>query len=105
MEGRRRCLPRWSRLLSLAHRTWLCRCAFPRGGESSMMSSLLEKGKDQGYLLSDEIIDMFPNAEEQMDSLEEFYSALVAQGIEVLDQKPPVPEPARRTPERTRTQA
>jgi RNA polymerase primary sigma factor len=55
-----------------------------------MIANLLEKGKDQGYLLSDEIIDMFPNAEEQMDSLEEFYAALVAQGIEVLDQKPAI---------------
>ncbi len=64
-----------------------------------MIASLLEKGKDQGYLLSDEIIDMFPNAEEQMDSLEDLYSALVAQGIEVLDQKPiapPVPPPPAR---------
>jgi RNA polymerase primary sigma factor len=70
-----------------------------------MMSSLLEKGKDQGYLLSDEIINMFPNAEEQMDSLEEFYSALVAQGIEVLDQKPAAPAPVPKAPARTRAKA
>ena len=55
-----------------------------------MIANLIAKGKDQGYLLSDDIIDMFPNAEEQMDTLEEFYSTLVAQGIEVLDQKPVV---------------
>ena len=47
-----------------------------------MDSSLLTKGKDQGYLLSDEIIAAFPNAEEQLDSLEEFYSAIVAEGID-----------------------
>ena len=64
---------------------------------------LLEKGKDQGYLLSDDIIEMFPNAEEQMDSLEEFYSSLVAQGIEVLDQKPPVV--VKPVPERARSRA
>ncbi len=57
-----------------------------------MIANLIAKGKDQGYLLSDDIIDMFPNAEEQMDTLEEFYSTLVAQGIEVLDQKPEVRE-------------
>jgi RNA polymerase primary sigma factor len=55
-----------------------------------MDTSLIEKGKDQGYLLSDDIIAAFPNAEEQMDTLEEFYSALVAQGIDVLDQRPEV---------------
>ena len=53
-----------------------------------METSLLAKGKDQGYLLADDIIAAFPNAEEQVDSLDEFYSALVAEGIEVLDQPP-----------------
>jgi RNA polymerase primary sigma factor len=56
-----------------------------------MNSSLLTKGKDQGYLLSDEIIAAFPDVEEHMDSLEEFYSAIVAEGIEVFDQKPVAP--------------
>ena len=56
-----------------------------------MDSSLISKGKDQGYLLADEIIAAFPNAEEQMDSLEEFYSAVVAEGIEVFEQKPAAP--------------
>jgi len=56
-----------------------------------MDSSLLTKGKDQGYLLSDEIIAAFPDVEEHMDSLEEFYSAIVAEGIEVFDQKPVAP--------------
>ena len=67
-----------------------------------MDSSLLTKGKDQGYLLSDEIIAAFPNAEEQLDSLEEFYSAIVAEGIEVFDQKPAIPlRPVAPTPTRT----
>ncbi len=57
-----------------------------------MDTSLITKGKDRGYLLSDEIIAAFPNAEDEMDTLEEFYSALVAEGIEVLDQ-PPAPSP------------
>jgi RNA polymerase primary sigma factor len=53
-----------------------------------MVTSLLEKGKDQGYLLSDEIIALFPNAEEQIESLDDLYSWLVSEGIEVLDQLP-----------------
>jgi len=56
-----------------------------------MVSSLIEKGKGQGYLLSDEIIAAFPNVEEQLDSLEDFYSALVAEGIDVLDERPVQP--------------
>jgi RNA polymerase primary sigma factor len=53
-----------------------------------MVTTLLEKGKDQGYLLSDEIIALFPNAEEQIERLDDLYSWLVAEGIEVLDQAP-----------------
>ena len=71
-----------------------------------MVTSLIEKGKGQGYLLSDDIIAAFPNAEEQLDSLEDFYSALVAEGIDVLDEQPansPAPVPAVRS--RTRAEA
>src|SRR5215216_3887102 len=53
-----------------------------------MVTSLIEKGKDQGFLLSDDIIALFPNAEENIDGLDEFYSSLVAAGIEVVDQAP-----------------
>ncbi len=53
-----------------------------------MVTSLLSKGKDQGYLLSDEIIALFPNAEEQVENLDDLYSWLLAEGIEVLDQAP-----------------
>ncbi|CAA9547152.1 MAG: RNA polymerase sigma factor RpoD [uncultured Thermomicrobiales bacterium] len=56
-----------------------------------MLTSLLEKGKDQGYLLSDDIIAAYPNPEEQIESLDDLYSTLVAEGIEVLDQAPATP--------------
>ena len=61
-----------------------------------MVNSLIAKGKDQGYLLSDDIVAAFPNAEDQLDHLEEFYTSLVAEGIEVVDQAPaaaPIPLP------------
>jgi RNA polymerase primary sigma factor len=53
-----------------------------------MVTTLIAKGKDQGYLLSDDIIAAFPNAEEQVDKLDDFYSYLVAEGIEVLEHAP-----------------
>ncbi|HEV2072045.1 MAG TPA: RNA polymerase sigma factor RpoD [Thermomicrobiales bacterium] len=60
-----------------------------------MDTSLITKGKDQGYLLSEEIIAAFPNADEQSEPLEEFYSALVAEGIDVLDRHPKPQKTAR----------
>ena len=56
-----------------------------------MVTSLIAKGKNQGYLLSDEIIAAIPNPEEQLESLDDLYSSLVAEGIEVLDQAPVKP--------------
>src|SRR5688572_3294779 len=68
----------------------------------AMVTNLIDKGRDQGYLLSDEVVAAFPNAEEHLDVLEEFYSSLVAEGIEVLDQAPlkPVSRPRGAVPER-----
>jgi RNA polymerase primary sigma factor len=69
-----------------------------------MVTTLLSKGKDQGYLLSDDIIAFFPNPEEQVESLDDLYTWLMAEGIEVLDQAPPKSSPKPldvMTPERT----
>jgi RNA polymerase primary sigma factor len=57
----------------------------------AMVTNLIDKGRNQGYLLSDEVVAAFPNAEEHLDTLEEFYSSLVAEGIEVLDRAPAKP--------------
>ncbi len=59
-----------------------------------MDASLIAKGKDRGYLLSEEIIAVFPHAEDDLESLEEFYLMLYEQGIEVLDQEPSSNAPA-----------
>ena len=53
-----------------------------------MVASLIAKAKDQGFLLSDDIVAYFPNAEDQVERLDELYTSLVAEGIEVVDQAP-----------------
>ena len=73
----------------------------------AMVTNLIDKGRDQGYVLSDEVVAAFPNAEEHLDVLEDFYSSLVAEGIEVLDQAPPraVPRLREAAPERPHDRA
>jgi RNA polymerase primary sigma factor len=61
-----------------------------------MVTTLFAKGKDQGYLLSDDIMAAFPNAEENIESLDEFYTSLVDAGIEVLEAVPAAPVVERR---------
>jgi RNA polymerase primary sigma factor len=53
-----------------------------------MVASLIAKAKDQGFVLSDDIVALFPQAEDQVEGLDELYTSLVAEGIEVLDQAP-----------------
>ncbi len=55
-----------------------------------MVTSLIKKGKGQGFLLSEDVMAAFPNAEEHIESLDDFYSTLVAEGIEVVDQVPAI---------------
>ncbi|HEX5506829.1 MAG TPA: RNA polymerase sigma factor RpoD [Thermomicrobiales bacterium] len=60
-----------------------------------MSASLIAKGKDQGFLLSEEIMAAFPNVEADVAVLDEFYSSLLEHGIEVVEQTPirrPPPE-------------
>src|SRR5215203_6862818 len=52
------------------------------------MSDLLEKGRTQGYLLADDLLALFPNAEDQIEHLDQLYSSLLTEGIEVLENAP-----------------
>jgi RNA polymerase primary sigma factor len=58
-----------------------------------MVSSLLDKGRDQGFVLSDDIMAMYPNAEDHVDSIDGLFGWLISEGIEVLERAPtPTPE-------------
>ncbi len=56
-----------------------------------MVSSLLDKGRDQGFVLSDDIMAMYPNAEDHVDTIDGLYGWLLSEGIEVLDRAPAAP--------------
>jgi RNA polymerase primary sigma factor len=53
-----------------------------------MTESLVSKGKDQGFLLQEEIIAAFPHAEDDVEVVDEFYATLVANNIEVVEKAP-----------------
>ena len=61
-----------------------------------MDSSLIQRGRDRGYLHADEVMAAFPHAEDDIASLDEFYLTLEEQGIEIRDEEEsdehPVPE-------------
>lgn len=53
------------------------------GGRAQIAQQLVRKGRRQGFLTFDDILDAFPEAEEDMAQLEDLYSHLLEAGIEI----------------------
>jgi RNA polymerase primary sigma factor len=54
---------------------------------SEEIEKLVNKGREQGYVTQQEIMATIPDAEENLEELDELYSSLMDQGIEIVDQK------------------
>lgn len=54
--------------------------------ENPAIEQLIELGKDRGYITIDDILGALPEAEQDLDQLEEMYAALLAAGINVVDE-------------------
>jgi RNA polymerase primary sigma factor len=54
--------------------------------ENPAIDQLLELGKERGYVTIDDILAVFPEAERDIDQLEDTYAALMAAGLNVLDE-------------------
>jgi RNA polymerase primary sigma factor len=46
---------------------------------------LIKKGREQGFLTQDEILEIFPDAEERLEELDELYDNLLAEGVDVFE--------------------
>ncbi|MBI3740570.1 MAG: RNA polymerase sigma factor RpoD [Chloroflexi bacterium] len=53
--------------------------------ESTPVELLIQKGKDQSYLTQDDVLHVFPEAESNMEQLEELYIVLFNEGIPVVE--------------------
>jgi len=54
----------------------------------AVMSALLEKADNQGFLTTDDILEVLPDADESAEQLEEIFMWLHAAGVEVFGDKP-----------------
>jgi RNA polymerase primary sigma factor len=61
--------------------------------ENPLIENLLEQGKVRGHVTLDEILAVFPDAENDLDLLEDTFSTLLSSGITVLDQTSEEPAP------------
>ncbi|OGM09759.1 RNA polymerase sigma factor RpoD [Candidatus Woesebacteria bacterium RBG_16_36_11] len=46
---------------------------------------LIKKGRDQGFLTQDDILEIFPDAEERVNELDELYEKLLAENVDVFE--------------------
>lgn len=49
------------------------------------VKKLLEKGKKQGFITQDIVLAVFPDAEDRLVELDEFYATLIEEGIDVFE--------------------
>ena len=57
--------------------------------EPTAVDELIKKGKEQGYLVQDDILQVFPEAEANLEQLEELYIVLFDEGISVVEAEKP----------------
>jgi RNA polymerase primary sigma factor len=56
------------------------------GGELSAISGLLKLGRKKGFITIDDILNIFPDAEQDVDQLEDAFAALLSAGIPYIDE-------------------
>lgn len=57
-----------------------------REGEHPAIARLIELGRQKGYVTIDDILSFFPEAETDVDQLEEAFAALISAGIPYVDE-------------------
>jgi len=55
------------------------------GTHQEEIKKLMDKGKKQGFVTQEEILSLFPKAEEQLEELDNFYAQLLEQKIDVFE--------------------
>jgi len=55
------------------------------GSDLSAISSLLKLGRKKGFVTIDDILSIFPDAEQDVDQLEDAFAALISAGIPYID--------------------
>jgi len=57
--------------------------------QRKIVGELIKKGRDQGFLTQDDILEVFSDAEERVSELDELYDKLLAENIDVFESVTP----------------
>jgi len=53
------------------------------------INSLVKKGRDQGFLTQEDILEVFPKAENKLEELDDFYQKVLSENIDVFESVSP----------------
>ncbi len=53
--------------------------------DSALIKKLLEKGKREGYITQEEVLAYFPEAEEDIEKLDDLYTIFIEEGVDVFE--------------------
>ncbi|OGM11296.1 RNA polymerase sigma factor RpoD [Candidatus Woesebacteria bacterium RBG_16_39_8b] len=56
------------------------------------VAEIIKKGRDQGFLTQDDILEVFPDAEKRLPELDDLYDKLIAESIDVFESITPEEE-------------
>src|SRR3990167_81767 len=57
--------------------------------EKKAVEVLVKKGREQGFLTQEDILEVFPDAEKRVDELDNFYGKLITENIDVFESVTP----------------
>ena len=49
------------------------------------VQALVRKGRDQGFITQDEVLELFPRAELQLEALDDLYDRLLTAGVDIFE--------------------
>ena len=53
--------------------------------DPKVIKKLLERGKKEGFITQEEVLAVFPSAEEYLDKLDDFYEKVIEDGIDIFE--------------------
>lgn len=53
--------------------------------DKTELKKLIEKGKKQGFVTQDELLEVFPDAEDRIEELDDFFIKLMANGVDIFE--------------------
>ena len=53
--------------------------------KSTIVKKIIKRGREQGFVTQDDILEFFPQVEDKLEELDELYATLLNEGIDIYE--------------------